>query len=292
LDERERVLKGKNLISLHRRLEGAGMVRWNRGQVLRLEPIVYRYVLLTPTADQRRLYDDLRRGFADMVSPMGTLTRRQVGTVLGQLIHLRRATTLSPREFALALGRHNVAFAPHLDIPISNQGAKTEWLIDFMDGYLNDGKLVVFCDWTAATRPLLARLNQMGIGAVGIEGSTLSKRRFEFQERFNRDPRIRVLVGSPAAYEGINLQAGKYVVFLNLPWAPKSIFQAYSRVHRLGQIQQVTVIFLCLVNTIDQRMAEVLHRKQTDIDQAIDGGRIHAAKLFNIRTSGDILRLI
>jgi len=292
LDERGRVLRGRNLDRLHKRLEEAGMVRWNRSEVLRLEPIVYRYVLLTPTADQRRLYDDLRRGFADMVSPMGTLTRRQVGTVLGQLIHLRRATTLTPREFALALGRHNVAFAPYLDIPISNRGAKTEWLVDFMGGYLNDGKLVVFCDWTAATRPLLARLNQMGIGAVGIEGSTSSKQRFQIQEQFNRDLHIRVLVGSPAAYEGINLQAGKYVVFLNLPWAPKSIFQAYSRVHRLGQTQQVTVIFLCLLDTVDERMAEVLRGKQSDIDQAIDGGRIEAAKLFEVRTGADVLRLV
>jgi len=132
----------------------------------------------------------------------------------------------------------------------------------------------------------------MGIGVVGIEGSTSSKERFEIQQRFNEDRRARVFVGSPAAYEELNLQAGKYVVFLNLPWAPKSIFQAYSRVHRMGQIQQVTVIFLCLVNTIDERMAEVLERKQKDIDQAIDGGRINAARLFDIRTSGDILKLL
>jgi len=192
----------------------------------------------------------------------------------------------------MTLGGHNPAFAPYINIPISDRGAKTDWLFDFMEGYLNDGKMVFFCDWTAATRPLLARLNDKGVGAVGIEGSTSSRERFEIQEKFNRDPRIRVLVGSPAAYEGLNLQAGKYVVFLNLPWAPKSIFQAYSRVHRLGQIQQVTVIFLCLVNTIDERMAEVLQRKQRDIDQAMDGARIQAAKLFEIRTRGDVLRLI
>ena len=227
-----------------------------------------------------------------MVSPMGKLTRRQVGTVLGQLIHLRRATTLSPREFALALGRHNVAFAPHLEIPVSDRGAKTEWLFDFIEGHLDSGKLIVFCDWTATTRPLLVRLADKAIEAVGIEGSTSSKQRFDIQERFNQDPEVKVLVGSPAAYEGLNLQAGKYVVFMNLPWAPKSIFQAYSRVHRLGQTQQVTVVFLCLVNTIDARMAEVLQRKQKDIDQAIDGGRIRAAKLFEMKTADDVLRLI
>lgn len=292
LGPRDRVLGGRNLASLHKKLMDAGMVRWNREGVLQLEPIVYRYVLLTPTADQRRLYDDLRRGFAQMVSPMGVLTHRQVGTILGQLIHLRRATTLTPREFALALGRHNVAFAPYLDIPVSDRGAKTDWLFDFIEGHLNDDKLLIFCDWTAATRPLLVRLNDMGIEAVGIEGSTSSKERFEIQQRFNEDRRIKVFVGSPAAYEELNLQAGKYVVFLNLPWAPKSIFQAYARAHRMGQTQQVTVIFLCLVNTIDQRMAEVLQRKQRDIDQAIDGGRIEAARLFEIRTSDDVLRLI
>lgn len=289
---RDRVLRGTNLPALHRRLQSVGMVRWNRSEVLQLEPIVYRYVLLTPTADQRQLYDELRRGLARVISPMGTLTHRQVGTILGQLVHLRRATTLTPREFALALGRHNVAFAPHLNIPVSDRGAKTEWLFDFIEGHLNSGKLIVFCDWTAATRPLLVRLADRGIQAVGIEGSTSSKQRFEIQERFNRDPEVKVLVGSPAAYEGINLQAGKYVVFLNLPWAPKSIFQAYSRVHRMGQTQQVTVVFLCLLNTIDERMAEVLETKQRDIDQAIDGGRIRAAKLFEMKTADDVLRLI
>jgi len=39
-------------------------------------------------------------------------------------------------------------------------------------------------------------------------------------------------------------------------------------------------------------MAEVLQRKQRDIDQAIDGGRIRAAKLFEMKTADDVLTLI
>lgn len=288
----KRILGGVNLLSLHRALEGAGMVRWRKQEVLDLEPIIYKYMILTPTEAQKALYEQLRRGFAQMVTPPGELSYRQVHGFFAQLIHLRRATTLTPREFSLALGGHNPRFAPDLQIPISDRGGKTDWLFNFIEGYLNDDKLLVFCEWTSATRPLLRRLEKKGIGAVGIEGATSQRERFDIQERFNRDPLLKVFVGSPAAYEGLNLQAANYVVFLNLPWRPKDIFHAYARAHRLGQTQQVTVVFLCLANTIDERIAEVLQEKQEDIDKALDAGRANLAQLFKIKRGGDFLRLI
>lgn len=42
----------------------------------------------------------------------------------------------------------------------------------------------------------------------------------------------------------------------------------------------------------EERRPRVLQRKQRDIDEAIDGGRIEAAKFFEIRTSADVLRLL
>lgn len=288
----KRILGGVNLLSLHRALEGAGMVRWRKQEVLALEPIIYKYMILTPTEAQKALYDQLRSGFAQMVSPLGELSYRQVHGFFAQLIHLRRATTLTPREFALALGGHNPRFAPDLQIPVSDKGAKTDWLFNFIEGYLNDDKLLVFCEWTSATRPLLARLEKKGIGAVAIEGATPQQQRFDIQERFNRDPSLKVFVGSPAAYEGLNLQAANHVVFLNLPWRPKDIFHAYARAHRFGQTQQVTVVFLCLANTIDERVAEVLQEKQEDIDKALDAGKVNLAELFSIKKGADFLRLL
>ena len=268
------------------------MVRWRKQEVLALEPIIYKYMILTPTEAQKALYDQLRRGFAQMVTPLGELSYHQVHGFFTQLIHLRRATTLTPREFALAIGGHNPRFAPDLQIPVSDRGAKTDWLFNFIEGYLNDDKMLVFCEWTSATRPLLARLEKKGIKAVSIEGATSLPQRFQIQERFNRDPSLSVFVGSPAAYEGLNLQAAKYVIFLNLPWRPKDILHAYARAHRLGQTQQVTVIFLCVADTIDEKVANVLQEKQEDIDKALDAGKANLAELFKIARGPDFLRLI
>ncbi len=99
-------------------------------------------------------------------------------------------------------------------------------------------------------------------------------------------------MGSPAAYEGLNLQAATYVVFMNLPWGPKDVYQAYSRAHRMGQEGQVTVIFPLIVHSIDERMADQLHRKQKDIDLAIDAGEVNAAVLFEINSKAQLLHMI
>ena len=289
-----RIIGGRNLEELNDRLESTEvMTRWRRSEVLSLYPIIYNYITLRPTTEQAQIYDQLAQGYVAYVQRLGRVDWRRITGLLAQLTYFRRATTLTPREFALVTGGHSPAFAPDLDIPISDRGAKQEWLLHFLNNDLQDGeKVLVFSDWTACTRSLVKRLGDSGIATVAVDGSTAHKTRFELQERFNSDDGVRVFVGSPAAYEGLNLQAACYVVFMNLPWRPKDVFQAYSRCHRMGQQRQVTVLFPTLEDTIDMTMTNTLQQKQRDIDLAIDRGEINAARLFEITTTEQVLDMI
>ena len=285
-----KIVGGKNLPELHQRLVNShSMVRWRRSEVLDLEPIIYKYVQLEGTTDQMRLYDQLREGYTTYVNELGQLNKMQIKSILAQLTYFRRATTLTPKEFGIATGP--IKFAPDLEVPISDEGAKQEWLLNFVRNYLDGDKALIFSDWTAVTKNLAARLKRHKIPVLSIDGSTPHDERFMIQEEFNKGD-VPVFIGSPAAYEGINLQAASYVVFMNFPWRPKDIFQAYSRAHRMGQEKQVTVIFPVLINTIDGKMANTLQKKQRDIDLAIDNGEVNAAKLFEPTTKEQILELI
>lgn len=288
-----KIVGGKNLPQLHAKLESTkSMVRWRRDEVLSLEPIIYKYIVLDAGPEQAQVYSQLSQGFAQYIEETGRISRKTIRTMLAQLTYFRRATTLTPREFALALGGQNPQFAPDIEVPISDYGAKQDWLLSFLENNLDGQKALIFSDWTGCTKPLVTRLTKAGVGTVFIDGSTPHQERFEIQERFNRDESAQVFVGSPAAYEGLNLQAATFVVFMNLPWRPKDIFQAYSRAHRMGQKGQVVVIFPLVRGTIDEKMAKQLRHKQMDIDKAIDNGEVNAAKLFEITSKEEVLDMV
>jgi SNF2 family DNA or RNA helicase len=72
---------------------------------------------------------------------------------------------------------------------------------------------------------------------VQIHGSVHRDERRKIQELFRVDPRVRVLVATDAAGEGVNLQNANLMVNYDLPWNPNRIEQRFGRIHRIGQTQ-------------------------------------------------------
>lgn len=80
----------------------------------------------------------------------------------------------------------------------------------------------------------------------------------------------RVLVASTrVAGFGLNLQAGRRAIFLETDWTPAAVDQAIARLYRAGQQRPVHVSMLAVANSIDARVAEVIRRKRTTIDQLL-----------------------
>jgi SNF2 family DNA or RNA helicase len=157
-----------------------------------------------------------------------------------------------------------------------------------LDALRWNGKEMVPSGWVKEPRGYMAI----------IDGSVDKRARQKISERWNEDKDLKVFLGSPAAFEGINLQGGlkkedtAHVILLNLPWLPKDVVQAIGRAWRFGQNGQVMVMIPSLRNTIDSEMADVLKEKQEAFDQAVDGGDQNMAALFTINNHSSVLNLI
>jgi SNF2 family DNA or RNA helicase len=72
-----------------------------------------------------------------------------------------------------------------------------------------------------------------------------------------------------AAGTGLNLQAAERIIIVEPAWTPASNEQAIARAYRAGQKKKVWASFVCLENSIDERITSALIRKQRIIDGAI-----------------------
>jgi len=91
-------------------------------------------------------------------------------------------------------------------------------------------------------------------------GSCTSRQRQELIEKF-RDNKIKYLVATDAAAEGLNLQNCSVLFNFDLHWNPMKIEQRIGRVHRLGQERDVTIFNLSIKDTIDDYVLHVLYQK-------------------------------
>lgn len=96
--------------------------------------------------------------------------------------------------------------------------------------------------------------------------------------RFKADDAHRVLILSlRAGGVGLNLQEASYVFHLDRWWNPAVERQAEDRSHRLGQRHPVTVIAYVCVDTIEERIEEILAGKQLLFDDIVDDVSLDAA---------------
>jgi hypothetical protein len=74
--------------------------------------------------------------------------------------------------------------------------------------------------------------------------------------------RLRVLVCTDAASEGLNLQAAGAVINYDLPWNPSKVEQRIGRVDRIGQkLEVVRVINLFLAHSVDDQVYRALRER-------------------------------
>jgi SNF2 family DNA or RNA helicase len=104
------------------------------------------------------------------------------------------------------------------------------------------------------------------------------------------DPGVRVMVSTESGAEGRNLQFCHQLINYDLPWNPMRVEQRIGRLHRLGQVNDVTIFNLSCNETIESHIIELLARKIRMFELVIGEldlilGNIEGAKSFE-----DLLR--
>lgn len=144
--------------------------------------------------------------------------------------------------------------------------AKLERLCELVDEARGNGlKVVVFSYF----REVLATVGEaVGPDAFGpLSGSVAAARRQELVDAFSAVDGHAVLLSQiQAGGTGLNMQAASVVILCEPQIKPTLEHQAVARAHRMGQVRSVQVHRLLATDSVDQRMVELLARKDRLFD--------------------------
>ncbi|MDH4137730.1 MAG: DEAD/DEAH box helicase, partial [Anaerolineae bacterium] len=263
------------------------MVRHSRSQVsVSLPPRHAHTIRLTPSPDERTLYDDV-----------SAFVREQIGTSssldVGQA-HPERSRGVgnlsSAQKFTLQMIQREIGSSPWAAAPTLRKLADRQEIQPYRDKLLaladratqveswakadaleklllpmvetgagRDGKAIIFTHFHATLERLAERLRTLGIDFVLYHGGLSLAQKDEAIRRFEES--ARVLLSTEAAGEGRNLQFCRTMINFDLPWNPMRIEQRVGRIHRIGQTHEVDIFNLSAEGTIEDYILDLLNRK-------------------------------
>jgi SNF2 family DNA or RNA helicase len=154
--------------------------------------------------------------------------------------------------------------------PKSGESAKLNALEDIFDELTaEDDKIIVFSQYVKTLKWLSKRVENLPYGL--FYGELSQSDREEVLERFRIEPGPRVLFMSlQAGGVGLNIQEASTVVLFDRWWNPALESQAIQRAHRFGRTRPLHVIRFIVLDTIEERISEVLREKQTLFENYIE----------------------
>jgi len=107
-----------------------------------------------------------------------------------------------------------------------------------------------------------------------LDGTTKSDERGELLRRFNEPGSefFVFLLSTRAGGLGLNLQTADTVVIFDSDWNPHQDLQAQDRAHRIGQKNEVRVLRLMTVNSVEERILAAA-RYKLNMDEKVSQRR-------------------
>ena len=100
---------------------------------------------------------------------------------------------------------------------------------------------------------------------VMVEGVFTSKRREELKQMVQRGE-LRLLLGTDAASEGLNLQRLGTLINLDLPWNPTRLEQRKGRIQRIGQLHDTVRVYnMRYKESVEDRVHQLLSARLASI---------------------------
>lgn len=153
--------------------------------------------------------------------------------------------------------------------PLTGDSAKLERLEADLEEVAESGKkAIVFSQWVKTLDFLDERLQRFG--PLAYHGRIPSAKRDPILKQFKEDKTKHVLLMSYGAGSvGLNLQFCGYVFLFDRWWNPAIEDQAINRAHRIGASGPVTVTRFITLDSIEERINEVLEHKRQLFDAVL-----------------------
>ena len=139
--------------------------------------------------------------------------------------------------------------------------AKLSALEDIVDGAVAEGKkLVIIARFIPEIKAICKLLEKRGLRYSCITGEV--KNRDEQVSQFQNEPEVMAFVGQIAtAGLGITLTAASTMVFYSLDYSMSNFEQTKARIHRMGQRNPCTYLYLVARGTVDEKVLRALADK-------------------------------
>ncbi|MDQ0792315.1 DEAD/DEAH box helicase [Streptomyces sp. B1I3] len=211
------------------------------------------------TAEQAGLYEAVVRETLAEISGADGFARR--GLVMKLLTALKQ------------ICNHPAQYLKEDGPRIEGRSGKVELLDELLDTILAEGAgVLVFTQYVQMGRLLEGHLAARGIPTQFLHGGTPVAEREAMVNRFQAGRAPVFLLSLKAAGTGLNLTRAGHVVHFDRWWNPAVEAQATDRAYRIGQTQPVQVHRLIAEGTVEDRIAEMLARKQGLADAVLGGG--------------------
>uniref|UniRef100_A0A4W5Q2W5 SWI/SNF related BAF chromatin remodeling complex subunit ATPase 4 n=1 Tax=Hucho hucho TaxID=62062 RepID=A0A4W5Q2W5_9TELE len=131
-------------------------------------------------------------------------------------------------------------------------------------------KVLLFCQMTSLMTIMEDYFAYRNFKHLRLDGTTKAEDRGMLLKAFN-DPASQYfifLLSTRAGGLGLNLQSADTVVIFDSDWNPHQDLQAQDRAHRIGQQNEVRVLRLCTVNSVEEKILAAAKYK-LNVDQKV-----------------------
>ncbi|KAG7660949.1 FUN30 [[Candida] subhashii] len=170
-------------------------------------------------------------------------------------------------KFPKTLNSYKLSESTYLD------SGKVNQLQEILDVIINkrNEKVLIFSLFTQVLDILERVLSLFNYKFLRLDGSTSVDTRQDIIDVFYQDSTIPIfLLSTKAGGFGINLVAANNVIIYDQSFNPHDDKQAEDRVHRVGQIKEVTVYKLIVRKTIEEGMLAIAENK-LQLDYSMSG---------------------
>ncbi|XP_011614241.1 probable global transcription activator SNF2L2 [Takifugu rubripes] len=131
-------------------------------------------------------------------------------------------------------------------------------------------RVLLFCQMTSLMTIMEDYFSYRNFLYLRLDGTTKSEDRASLLKKFNEEGSqyFIFLLSTRAGGLGLNLQAADTVVIFDSDWNPHQDLQAQDRAHRIGQQNEVRVLRLCTVNSVEEKILAAAKYK-LNVDQKV-----------------------
>ena len=184
------------------------------------------------------------------------------------------------QELAMNVRLRQITEYPGILSSLITESAKLDRMEELVENIVAQGdKVLVYTNFRASADEICRRLEKYN--PVCCTGETKDEEIDYNKDLFQNDNSCKVMVATwQKMGTGHTLTAASYVIFVSTPFTNADFEQAADRIYRIGQNKHCFIITIITKDTYDERVQEIIDRKEDLSGYLVDKHEIKSLNIF------------